>query len=73
LFTLRVSDDGMVLWLHSRNFQRFGLCGQSPNCRIWVERLSAARQRTALPNAIMITGTDDHDPPECMITIHRIG
>jgi hypothetical protein len=23
----------------------------------------------ALANAIMITGTDDHDPPETMITI----
>jgi hypothetical protein len=27
-----------------------------------VERQSAAGQRTALPDAIMITGTDDHDP-----------
>jgi hypothetical protein len=35
-----------------------------------VERLSAAGQHTTLPGAIMITGTDDHDPPETMITIH---
>ena len=28
-----------------------------------------ARQPTARPNAIMITGTDDHDPLETMITI----
>jgi hypothetical protein len=36
-----------------------------------VERLSADGQRTALPNAIMITGTDDHDPPETMIAMKR--
>ena len=37
-----------------------------------VERLSAAGQHIALPDAIMITGTDDHDPPETMITINWI-
>jgi hypothetical protein len=37
-----------------------------------VERLSAAGQHITLPDAIMITGTDDHDPPETMITIHWI-
>jgi hypothetical protein len=37
-----------------------------------VERLSAVGQHTALPDAIMITGTDDHNPPETMITIHWI-
>jgi hypothetical protein len=37
-----------------------------------VERLSAVSQHTALPDAIMITGTDDHDPTETMITIHWI-
>jgi hypothetical protein len=37
-----------------------------------VERLSAAGQHTALPDAIMITGTDDHDPTETMITVHWI-
>jgi hypothetical protein len=29
-----------------------------------------ARQPTARPNAIMITGTDDHDPLETVITIN---
>jgi len=47
------------------------LLGKGPTLPV-VERLSAARQRTALPNAIMITGTDDHDPPEIMITINWI-
>jgi len=37
-----------------------------------VERLSAAGQQNALPNAIMITGTDDHDPLETVITINWI-
>jgi hypothetical protein len=37
-----------------------------------VEKLSAAGQHIALPDAIMITGTDDHDPPETMITINWI-
>jgi hypothetical protein len=37
-----------------------------------VERLSAAAQHATLPGAIMITGTDDHDPPETTITIHWI-
>jgi hypothetical protein len=37
-----------------------------------VERLSAAGQHITLPDAIMITGTDDHDPPETMITINWI-
>jgi len=37
-----------------------------------VERLSAAGQHIALPDAIMITETDDHDPPEIMIKISWI-
>jgi hypothetical protein len=37
-----------------------------------VERLSAAAQHPTLPGAVMITATDDHDPPETTITIHWI-
>jgi len=37
-----------------------------------VERLSATGQHTAVPDAIMITGINDHDPLETMITIRWI-
>ncbi|MGH8257015.1 MAG: hypothetical protein ACRET0_12470 [Steroidobacteraceae bacterium] len=38
-----------------------------------VEDCQRERPDAAVTSVIMITGTDDHDPPECMIMIHRIG
>jgi hypothetical protein len=37
-----------------------------------VEDCQRQRPRLRLPALIMITGTDDHDPPEIMITINWI-
>jgi hypothetical protein len=37
-----------------------------------VEYCQRKGPEAAVTSLIMITGTDDHDPPECMITIHRI-
>jgi hypothetical protein len=34
LFTLKVSNEALVLCLHPGRFRRFGRGGQSPNCRI---------------------------------------
>jgi hypothetical protein len=34
-----------------------------------VEDCQRLTRSPAHPNVIMITGTDDHDPPETMITI----
>jgi hypothetical protein len=36
-----------------------------------LKTVSGSGQGAAVTSVIMITGTDDHDPPECMITIHR--
>jgi hypothetical protein len=36
-----------------------------------VEDRQRKRPEAAVSSVIMITGTDDHDPPERMITIHR--
>jgi hypothetical protein len=38
-----------------------------------VEDCQRERPGTAVASVIMITGTGDHDPLECLITIHRIG
>jgi hypothetical protein len=37
-----------------------------------VEDCQRKRPGAAVTGVIMITGTDDHDPPDCMITIDRI-
>jgi hypothetical protein len=37
-----------------------------------VEDCQRERPDAAVTSVIMITGTDDHDPPECMIMIDRI-
>jgi hypothetical protein len=34
LITLRVTDDGPILCLHTRRFRRFGADRQSPGC--WI-------------------------------------
>ena len=38
-----------------------------------VEDCQQQRPAVDAPDAIMITGTDDHDRPESMITINWIG
>jgi hypothetical protein len=37
-----------------------------------LKTVSGSGHNTAIPAMIMITGTDDHDPPEILITINWI-
>lgn len=37
-----------------------------------VDDCQRATRTSPRPGVIMITGTDDHDPPDSMITIKRI-